>query len=487
MTGLEEYGGVFVDGAWRRARGAVLDVVDPATEEAWARVGTASDDDVDLAVAAAGDALDRGPWASAPLSERIEVVRRLAALVQASAPELARVRSRSMGAPYKASLGLSNSAGVIGMYIDTVQQVAFETVRRDEYGDSLVVRGPVGTVAGIVPWNVPVRNELKKIVPAILAGCSVVLKPSPESPVAGALLMDLCQQAGVPSGVVGLVSGGADVGEALVRHPGVRKIAFTGSTATGARIASIAGPRLARLQLELGGKSAAVVLPDADLDLVARSLYAFGLGNSGQICAALTRVVVPRARQAEVVEALVAAAGRHVLGDPMDEATTMGPLVSRRARDKALGLVSTALDEGARAACGGGVPAHLTRGWFVEPTVLYDVEPGSTIAQEEVFGPVLAVVPYDDEDQAVRIANDSRYGLHGAVFSADDDRALAVARRIDTGTCAINSFDVPLSAPFGGTKQSGVGRENGVEGYDSYLEYRSYKLTPGLAERLSRA
>lgn len=482
MASVEEYGGVFVDGAWRPSHGPSLEVVDPATEEAWATVGTASPDDVDLAVVAAGAALDRGEWASAPLADRIAVVRRLAELVQASAPELARVRTRSMGAPYKASLGLSNSAGVIGMYIDTVQQVAFETVRRDAYGDSLVVRTPVGTVAGIVPWNVPVRNELKKIVPSILAGCSVVLKPAPESPVAGALLMDLCREAGVPDGVVGMVAGGADVGEALVRHPGVRKIAFTGSTATGARIASLAAPRFARLQLELGGKSAAVVLPDADLDLVARSLYAFGLGNSGQICAALTRVVVPRARQAEVVEALVAAAGRHVVGDPMDEATTMGPLVSRAAREKALGLVAAATAEGARTACGGGTPAHLDRGWFVEPTVLFDVDPGSTIAQQEVFGPVLAVVPYDDEDDAVRIANDSRYGLHGAVFSADEDRALAVARRIDTGTCAINSFDVPLSAPFGGTKDSGVGRENGVEGYDSYLEYRSYKLTPGLAD-----
>ena len=328
------------------------------------------------------------------------------------------------------------------------------------------------------------RNELKKIVPAILAGCSVVLKPSPESPIAGALLMDLCRDAGVPDGIVGLVTGGADVGEALVVHPDVRKIAFTGSTATGARIAALAAPRFARLQLELGGKSAAIVLPDADVDLVARSLHAFGFGNSGQICAALTRVVVPRARQSEVVEALVAAAARHVVGDPMDETTTMGPLVSRRAQSKALGLVRTALDEGATLATGGGVPAHLTTGFYVAPTVLSDVDPGATVAQEEVFGPVLAVIPYDTEDDAVRIANDSRYGLHGAVFGADDDHALAVARRIDTGTCAINSFDVPLSAPFGGVKDSGVGRENGVEGYDSYLEYRSYKLTPDLAARL---
>ena len=485
MTGVEEYGGVFVDGTWRESRGPVAEVVDPATEEVFARVGTASIDDVDLAVRAASAALARGEWSHASLADRVRVVRRLGELVAERAPELARVRSRSMGAPYTTSLALSNSVGVIGMYVDTVRQVAFETVRRDAYGDALVVREPVGVVAGIVPWNVPVRNELKKIVPSILAGCSVVLKPSPESPIAGALLIDLCRVAGVPDGVVGLVGGGGDIGEALVVHPDVRKIAFTGSTATGARIASLAAPRFARLQLELGGKSAAVVLPDADLDLVARSLYAFGFGNSGQICAALTRVVVPRALQPALVEALVAAAGRHVVGHPMDQATTMGPLVTRRAQEKALVLIRSALDEGAGLATGGGVPAHLDRGWYVEPTVLFDVEAGATIAQEEVFGPVLAVIPYDSEEEAVRIANDSRYGLHGAVFSADDDHALAVARRIETGTCAINSFDVPLSAPFGGVKESGVGRENGVEGYDSYLEYKTYKLTPDLAARLT--
>jgi acyl-CoA reductase-like NAD-dependent aldehyde dehydrogenase len=346
-----------------------------------------------------------------------------------------------------------NSAGLIAMYLDTIKEVELARVRRDAYGDAYVVRKPVGVVAGIVPWNVPVRNELKKTIPSILTGCSVVLKPSPESPIAGALLMDVFRDAGLPPGVVNLVVGGADVGEALVTHPDVRKVAFTGSTATGARIAELAAPAFKRLQLELGGKSAAVVLPDADAADVAKSLYAFGFGNRGQICASLTRVLVPRDRQDEIVEALVGAAGRHVVGDPRDEATTMGPLVSRRQRDRVVALIEGARAEGAVVATGGGVPVGLDVGWYVEPTVLRGVTSGMTIAQEEVFGPVVSVIAYDDEDDAVRIANDSRYGLHGAVFSADPEHALAVAMRIDTGTAAINSFDV-RERPFGGVKGS---------------------------------
>ena len=479
---VEQYDGVLVDGVWRRGGGPTVDVIDPATEQVFAQVGSGSLGDVDDAVASAGRA--QREWSAVPLADRVAVVRRIGELIAERAPELARVRSRSMGAPYASSLALSNSAGLIAMYVDTIARVQFEQVRRDAYGDSLVVRRPVGVVAGIVPWNVPVRNELKKTIPSILTGCSVVLKPSPESPVAGALLMEVFRDAGLPDGVCNLVVGGADVGEALVTHPDVQKVAFTGSTATGARIAELAAPRLKRLQLELGGKSAAIVLPDADLDLVGRSLQAFGFGNTGQICASLTRVLAPRDRYDDVVAALVAAARRHVVGDPQDPATTMGPLVSSRQRDKVLGLVRGAVDQGAVIACGGSVPDDLPTGWYVEPTVLRDVTSGMTIAQEEVFGPVVVVIPYDDEDDAVRIANDSRYGLHGAVFGADDAHALDVARRIETGTAAVNSFDIPVSAPFGGVKGSGVGRENGVEGYDSFLDYHSYKLTPALAERL---
>lgn len=480
---VEQYDGVLVDGVWRRGDGPPLEVVDPATGQVFAVVGTASPADVDDAVLSAHRA--QQDWAQVPLADRVAVVRRIGELIAERAPELARVRSRSMGAPYRSSLALSNSAGLIAMYLDTIEQVQFEQVRRDAYGDALVVRKPVGVVAGIVPWNVPVRNELKKTIPSILTGCSAVLKPSPESPVAGALLMDVFRDAGLPDGVVNLVVGGAEVGEALVAHPLVRKIAFTGSTATGSHIAAVAAPELKRVQLELGGKSAAVVLPDADVDLVGRAIQAFGFGNTGQICASLTRVIAPRGRYDEVVDALVAAAARHVVGDPQDDATTMGPLVSSRQRDKVLGLVAGAVEQGATIACGGGVPEGLDAGWYVEPTVLRDVTSSMTIAQEEVFGPVVVVIPYDDEADAVRIANDSRYGLHGAVFSADAQHALEVAMRIDTGTVAINSFDVPVSAPFGGVKGSGVGRENGVEGYDSFLEYHSYKLTPELAGRLA--
>ncbi|WP_353952536.1 aldehyde dehydrogenase family protein [Knoellia sp. S7-12] len=481
---MDQYPGVYIDGAWRHSadRDSVA-VVNPATEEPFAVVGLATDSDVDEAVWAAERALPG--WAATPLPVRRAVVVRVAELLEERAPELARLRSLSMGAPYRSSLKLSNSAGLLQMYLETINEVQFSQVRRDRFGDSLVLRRPVGVVAGIVPWNVPVRNELKKIIPAMLSGCTVVLKPALESPLVAGPLVELLGEAGLPPGVVNLVVGGGHVGEALVRHPTVRKVAFTGSTATGARIAALAGPAMKRLQLELGGKSAAIVLEDADLAATVPSLLAFGFGNSGQICASLTRVLVPRTRHEEVVEALAEGASRLVVGDPMDDRTTMGPLVTKRQRDKVLALVSSGRAEGATLVCGGSAPAGLSRGWYVAPIVFGNVRNDMLIAREEIFGPVVSVIPYDSEAEAVRLANDSRYGLHGAVYSRDDAHALDVALQLDTGTAAVNSFDIPVSAPFGGVKDSGFGRENGVEGYDSFLEYHSYKLTPALAASMS--
>lgn len=481
---MEDYPGVYIDGAWREStQQRSTTVVNPATEEAFAQVGVASSADVDRAVRSAERAL--ADWAATPLYVRCGVVARVAELIEERAPQLARLRSQAMGAPYRASLKLSNSAGLLRMYLETIERVQFSQIRRDRFGDSLVMRRPVGVVAGIVPWNVPVRNELKKTIPALLTGCTVVLKPALESPLAAGPLVEIFTEAGLPPGVVNLVVGGGDVGEELVRHPAVRKVAFTGSTATGSRIAATAGPAMKRLQLELGGKSAALVLDDADLAAVIPSLLAFGFGNSGQICASLTRVLVPRRMHGDLVEALATAASQIVVGDPMDEATSMGPVVSRLQRDKILGFIESGRREGAMVACGGGRPAGLPRGWYVEPTVFGGVDNDMAIAREEIFGPVVSVIPYECESEAVRLANDSRYGLHGAVFSRDEAHALHVALQLDTGTAAINSFDVPVSAPFGGVKDSGFGRENGVEGYDSFLEYHSYKLTPALAESLA--
>lgn len=479
--------GNFIDGEWRPSTGTgSYTVINPATEEPFGTVPLASEADVDRAVRAADAAMRTGKWPAMSLEERCRIVERVAEAIERRAPELARLRSGSMGAPYASSLALSNSVKLIEMYLRSARQVRFARVNSDPYGNTYIVRKPVGVVAGIVPWNVPVRNELKKIIPAVLAGCAVVLKPALESPFTGAALMEIIAEAGMPPGVVNLVSGGPETGEALVRHPLVRKIAFTGSSATGARIAALAAPSFKRLQLELGGKSAAIVLDDADLDTVIPSLRAFGFGNSGQVCASLSRVLAPRDMHRDLAEALAAAASTHVLGDPMDARTTLGPLVTARQRERVLGYIESGIREGATLIYGGGIPACLPRGWYVQPTVFTDVAPRMAIAQEEIFGPVVSVIPYDDVDEAVAIANDSRYGLHGAVFSRDPRRALEIGLRVDTGTLAVNGFDVPLSAPFGGVKDSGVGRENGVEGYDSYLEYHSYNVPPELAAELCR-
>ena len=479
---MKQYEGVYIDGAWQPSTGTVATVINPATEEPFGTVTNATADDVDRAVQSAARALPG--WAATPLEERIAVVERIAALIDERSRELALLRVGSMGSPLKASLTLSNSAGLIRMYLDTIRKVQFTQVRSDEFGTSYITRRPVGVVAGIVPWNVPVRNELRKLIPSILTGCSIVLKPALESPLTGAMLMEIFTDAGLPAGVANMVNGDVEAGEALVQHPTVRKIAFTGSTATGQRIAAVAAPQFKRLQFELGGKSAAIVCADADMGVVIPSLLSFGFGNSGQICASLTRVLVPRSMQDELVAALVTGAQRQVVGDPMDEATTMGPLVTQVQRDRVLEYVQSGIDQGATLATGGKRPAGLDRGWFVEPTVFANVDNSMRIAQEEIFGPVVSVIPYDTEDEAIAIANDSRYGLHGAVFAADAARALELAMRVDTGTSAINSFDLPINAPFGGTKDSGVGRENGVEGYDTYLEYMAYKVPEDLAAKL---
>jgi aldehyde dehydrogenase (NAD+) len=480
---MEQFSGVYIDGTWRESSTSpVITLIDPSTEEAWAEISGATVADVDDAVRSAEAAFPG--WAALPLQERVAIVERFAELVRKNTDELVQLRCRSMGAPLTSSLTLSNSAGLLEMYVETIQQVRFGQVRSDRHGTSYVARRPIGVVAGIVPWNVPVRNELKKIIPSLLTGNTCILKPSPESPLTGARMMELFTEAGLPPGVLNMVTGGGDIGEALVVHPGVKKIAFTGSTATGARIAELAAPSFKRVQLELGGKSAAIILPDADLNEVAPNLLAFGFGNSGQICASLTRVMVPRAMQEELGDLLAAGAERHALGAALDPATTLGPLVTRRQQERVLGYIQKGIDEGARLRTG-SVQAPRDKGWFVEPTVFLDVDNAMTIAQEEIFGPVISVIPYDTVEEAVRDANDSRYGLHGAVFSRDAERALSVAMQMETGTCAINSFDVPINAPFGGVKGSGIGRENGLEGFDSYLEYHTYKVPEELVPALT--
>lgn len=483
MKHYDQLSANFINGEWVESAGTeTIGVINPATGAEFGRVTESTPEEVAEALAAARAALPG--WAHTPLEERITVIEAFARLVEENMAELARIRTSALGAPFKSSLTLSNSLDLLRMYVESVRKLEFRQVRSDSFGTAIVERRPVGVVAGIVPWNVPVRNEIKKLIPALITGNAVVLKASPQSPFVGAALMDLLAEAGVPSGAVGLVSGGAKVGEAMVTDPNTDKIAFTGSTAAGRRIAQLAGPLLKRVQLELGGKSAAIVLPDADLATVVDSMMIFGYANSGQICASLSRLLLPEERHDEVVDALKDRIAGFRLGDPYAENVNLGPVISGQHRDWIDQLVKDTVAAGATAETGGEPALEAGPGWFYQPTLLTGVRPGMRSAEEEIFGPVLSVIKYAGEDEAVAIANSSDYGLHGAVFGGDTAEAYRVGRRIETGTLAVNSFDVPLSAPFGGVKCSGLGRENGVEGFDEYLEYHSYKFPN---EQIARA
>jgi acyl-CoA reductase-like NAD-dependent aldehyde dehydrogenase len=331
-------------------------------------------------------------------------------------------------------------------------------------------------VGAIAPWNGPFYFAILKSIPALLAGCTVVLKPALETPLDAFYVGDALYRAGLPQGAFSIVPGDGVIGEHLVRHPGVDKVTFTGSTEVGRRVGALCGGELKRCSLELGGKSAAVVLDDADPGLTVRALSAGGFFNTGQVCAALTRVLVPRNRQVDIVERLRTAASSLRVGDALDDATEIGPVVSSRQRDRVERFIQGAVDEGAQLVTGGGRPAQLDRGWFVEPTVFAEVTNAMTIAREEVFGPVVSVLSYDTVDEAVAMANDSPYGLHGAVFSSDIDRAISISERLVTGTVSVNAFVLNPDAPFGGRKASGIGREFGPEGLGSFLEYKSINV-----------
>lgn len=482
---MREQRGIFVDGRWTPSTSpCTYTVITPATEQPYGRFDIGTTADIDIAVLAADRALHGEEWTSLDLEQRCRIVSRIAELMLERRDHFSRLHAETIGSPYSIGLHLGGAASLVDMYLAAVRKIDLEYLRPDPGGrTSLVVRKPVGVVAGVLPWNTPLRSEVKKTIPALLAGCTVVLKPSLEGAFSSFAFAEICIEAGVPAGVVNVVPGDGETGAALVSHPLVRKVAFTGSTATGSRIAAEAGPRFARLQLELGGKSAAVVLPDAELATVIPALVRGNWGNAGQLCVALSRVLVPHNRMDEVVDGLVDEAARQVVGDPFDHATTMGPLVTRAHRDKVLGMINTGIEEGARLAAGGTDSGH-DQGWFVAPTVFTHVNPAMRIAHDEIFGPVVSIIGYDSVDDAVRIANDSPYGLHGAVFGTDDE-ALEVARRLDTGSAAVNDFYLAASAPFGGVKQSGIGREHGPEGYDSFLEYVSYNVPAALAEKLA--
>jgi aldehyde dehydrogenase (NAD+) len=467
----------FIDGDWAApASGDTLQVVSPHSEQVVATVPEGSKADVDAAVAAARRAFDEGPWPRMTPEQRIEVVQNFSNLYAGKLGQMAEVISTEMGAP----LSFSNLAQAPApwMQIETFLGIArtfpWEEARAGALGEVLVRREPVGVVAAIPPWNVPQFTIMSKLVPALLAGCTVVVKPAPETPLDPYLMAELLQEAGVPAGVVNIVAAGREVGEHLVRHPGIDKVAFTGSTAAGRAIASICGEQLKRVSLELGGKSAAIVLDDADLAATMEGLKFTALMNSGQACVAQTRILASRSNYGAVVDALAETVSGMVVGDPMDPATEIGPMVAQRQQERVEKYIALGQEEGARVVVGGnGMPDGLSSGWYVRPTVFADVDNRMRIAQEEIFGPVLSVIAYDDVDDAVRIANDSEYGLAGTVWTGDVDAGLDVARRVRAGTYGVNTYTMDFAAPFGGFKSSGIGREFGPEGLAHYTELKS--------------
>lgn len=455
-----------------------IDVINPYTEEVCGRVPDANEADIDAAVAAARHTFDTTDWSTRPASERAEILTRASALIDGRMDELAQVISTEMGSPIGWGLfGQVLAPKMIMDFYAGLGDYEFEAERPGLFGPVRVRREAMGVAAAIVPWNVPMFENVIKIAPAIIAGCTVVLKSAPETPLDAYILHEILTEAGLPPGVVNIVPGGREVGAYLVTHPGVDKVTFTGSTAAGKKIAAAAGALLRPVTLELGGKSAAILCDDIDLGTVVPQLIDCGMMNNGQACVAQTRILAPRGRYDEVVEAMTAAASAMTVGDPLDPATQVGPLVASRQRDRVLDLIDKGKNEGARITTGGG-RGEQDKGWFVEPTIFADVDNSMTIAQEEIFGPVLSVIAYDSIDEAVSIANDSPYGLSGTVWSGDAEHATELARRVDTGTIAVNHFSMAFGAPFGGYKDSGLGRELGPEGMEAYLNTKSMSMDP---------
>ena len=484
VTATTERTGLYIGGRWVASQGTDrVEVRNPATGSLVGNAALASPADMDAAVAAARSAFDSGVWAHTPPAERAEVLHRAADALEERAPELAALITAELGCPiwFSQRAHVPNPVRMMRYYADLTRDFAYDERRTDGTNTSLVTQEPVGVVAAITPWNGPLSTPTVKVAPALAAGCSVVLKPPPETPLTAYALADALAEAGLPEGVLSIVPAGRDAGQHLVEHRDVDKVAFTGSTAAGRKIMATCADRIARVTLELGGKSAAVVLDDADADAVVAALLPMALLVNGQACIAQTRVLVPRAREDEFVEALAEALRGQRVGDPMEPGTAIGPLVSERQRDRVQGYIDIGRSEGARVVVGGErmqLPADLAGGWFVPPTLLVGVHNSMRVAQEEIFGPVLAVIAYDDDRQAVAIANDSPYGLSGSVWSSDPDRALAVARRVRTGMLSLNGQPQAFGTPFGGFKQSGIGREMGPEGFRAYLETKSIAVGP---------
>ncbi|KAF0965647.1 aldehyde dehydrogenase [Rhodococcus sp. T7] len=477
MTNLDR-DQLYIGGRWVTSQsGAETDVVEAATEQVLGRSALASAGDIDAAVEAARSALPG--WAGLSNTARADALDRFAAALRERGRDTARLVSRENGMP----ITLSNSVNgfgpalMVSYYADRIRSADNAETRPGQFGGRTIVRrGPVGVVAAITPWNYPQPLAAMKIAPALAAGCTVVLKPAPEVALDAFAFADAAHEAGLPAGVLNVVPADREAGAHLVAHPGVDKVAFTGSTAAGRAIGETCGRLLRPVTLELGGKSAAVVMDDADLDVFCRHLLDVSLVNNGQTCHASTRILAPRSRYDEVVDAVTATVRRLRIGDPLDKATDIGPLVSAAQRERVLGYIDAGRADGYRVTTGGGVPASQSVGWFVEPTVFAGVDNSARIAQEEIFGPVLTVTEYTGDDHAVAIANDSEYGLGGTVWTTDEQRGIEIASKIYSGTVGVNHYALDIDAPFGGVKASGLGRELGPEGLAPYYESKSIYL-----------
>ena len=475
-----DYATLFIGGTWvKPSSNAVIKITSASSEQLIGTVPEAQNADVDAAVAAARRAFDEpGGWASWEPARRAAALERLAVELEKRSEEMAQRVSAQNGMPISIARQLEGGFPmvVIRYMAKLAGTLAFEESRPHLLGGTTIVRRePIGVVGAVAPWNYPQTLAAFKYAPAMAAGCTMVLKPSPETLLDAFLLAEAIAAADIPPGVINIVPGGRELGAYLVQHPDIDKVAFTGSTAAGRNIAEVCGRLLRPVTLELGGKSAAIVLDDASLDLtkIGTELFGATLLNNGQTCYLGTRVLAPRSRYKDVVDMLAAFAGSLVVGDALDAKTQIGPMASKTHRDRVEGYIAKGKSEGARLVAGGGRPKQLGRGWFVQPTIFADVDNRATIAREEIFGPVLSVIPYDDVDDAIRIANDSEYGLGGSVWTSDPERGKAVARRVRTGTIGINRYLPDPGAPFGGVKASGIGRELGPEAIGAYQQFKS--------------
>jgi len=470
---------LYIGGHWVASTGGEwLDVINPATLELAGKVPLATIDDADAAVDAAAKAFPA--WAATPIAKRVDYVEKLAAAIAENAENMAHIVTAELGSPINLSrqVQLGLGVGVMSSYVDIGREFASRSV--ETIGNSEIHHDPVGVCAFITPWNFPLHQIVAKLAPALVAGCTVVLKPSSETPLTAFAFAELVHKAGLPAGVFNIVPGpGRTVGERLCSHPAVDMVSITGSTNAGIRVAQLAAPTIKRVTQELGGKSACILLDGAPLDqAVPAAVEGAGITlNSGQVCAALSRLIVPRARQEEVIALACAAAERVVVGDPTAETTHMGPLVSQAQQQSVLSFIHKGLEEGARIVAGGlEPPPGCERGAYVQPTIFADVTPDMTIAKEEIFGPVLAIMPVDSEEEAIAIANNSEFGLSGGVWAGDAESAKRVALQLRTGQVSVNGGQFNALAPFGGYKQSGNGRELGPYGLHEYLEIKALQL-----------